>query len=104
MECISIFIPRVFESQFIKIKTGKNKYILVGNIYRPNSAPHANIKYFNQSISDIFSKIKSDPNVKNVNEAILVGDKKHKFIKLHKFSKIHFLKIVFYHLYLSQQG
>ena len=34
-ECISIFIPRVFESQFIKIKTGKNKYILVGNIYRP---------------------------------------------------------------------
>ena len=67
VECISIFIPRVFESQFIKVKTGKNKYILVGNIYRPNSAPYANIKYFNQTISDIFSKIKSDPNLKNVN-------------------------------------
>ena len=31
-ECISIFIPRDFECQFIKIKTDKNKYILVGNI------------------------------------------------------------------------
>ena len=69
-ESISIFIPRVFESQFIKIKTGKNKYILVGNIYRPNSAPYANIKYFNQTISDIFSKIKSDVNFKNLNEVI----------------------------------
>ena len=52
----------------------------MGNIYRPNSAPYANIKYFNQTISDIFSKIKSDPNFKNVNEVILVGDTniKHK--------------------------
>ena len=41
----------------------------MGNIYRPNSAPHANIKYFNQTISDIFSKIKSD-----VNEVIIAGD------------------------------
>ena len=46
----------------------------MGNIYRPNSAPYANIKYFNQTISYIFSKIKSDPNFKNVNEVILVGD------------------------------
>ena len=38
-ECSLIFIPRVFE--FIKIKTGKNKYILVGNIYPPNSAPYS---------------------------------------------------------------
>jgi len=30
-ECSSIFIPRVYE--IIKIKTGKNKYILVGNIF-----------------------------------------------------------------------
>ena len=52
----------------------------MGNIYRPNSAPYANIKYFNQTISDIFSKIKSDPNFMNINEVILVGDTniKHK--------------------------
>ena len=43
-------------------------------VYRPNSAPYANIKYFNQTISDIFSKFKSDPNLKNVNEVTLVGD------------------------------
>ena len=37
-------------------------------------SPYVNIKYFNQTISDIFSKIKSDPNFKNVNEVIVVGD------------------------------
>ena len=46
----------------------------MGNKYRPNSAPCANIKYFIQTLSDIFSKIKSDPNFKNVNEVILVRD------------------------------
>ena len=37
-------------------------------------SPYVNIKYFNQTISDIFSKIKSDPNFKNVNEVILAGN------------------------------
>ena len=45
--------------------------------------PYVNIKYFNQTISDIFSKIKSDPNFKNVNEVIVVGDE-FKFIKPRK--------------------
>jgi len=68
-ESISIFIPRVFESQSIEIKTGKNKYILVSYIYRS----YGKIKYFNQTISDIFSKIKSDLNFKNLNEVISRG-------------------------------
>ena len=55
----------------------------MGNKYRPNSAPCANIKYFIQTLSDIFSKIKSDPNFKNVNEVIVVGDE-FKFIKPRK--------------------
>ena len=57
----------------IKIKTCKNKYILVVNIYHPKSIAYVNIKYFNQTISNIFSKIKFDPNFKNLNEIILVG-------------------------------
>ena len=69
VKCISICIPRVFESHIIKVKTGKNKYILLCNIYHPNSALHANIKYLDQTISDISSKIKSNPNFKNVHEA-----------------------------------
>ena len=36
IDSISIFIPRVIE--FLKIKNGKNKYTMIGNIYRPNSA------------------------------------------------------------------
>ena len=71
---ISIFLPRVFESQFIKIKNGKNKYTVVGNIYRPNTAPYADVKYFNQTIREIFSKIRSDPCLRNAQDVILVGD------------------------------
>ena len=41
---LSTFLPRIFESQFVKLKTGKNKYTIIGNIYRPNSAPFADLK------------------------------------------------------------
>ena len=71
---ISIFLPCVFESQFIKIKDGKNKYMVVGNIYRPNTAPYADMKYFNQTIREIFSKIRSDPTLRNAQDVVLVGD------------------------------
>ena len=75
VQCILIFIPRVFQSQFIKIKTGKNKYILVGNsIVQIVLHMQTLNTLINQTISDIFSKIKSDPNFKNVNEVILAGD------------------------------
>ena len=74
IDSISIFIPRVIESQFIKIKNSKNKYTIIGNIYRPNSAPFADIKYFNQALKDILIKIKSEQSLKNAQEIIIVGD------------------------------
>ena len=74
IDSISIFIPRVIESQFIKIKNSKNKYTIIGNIYRPNSAPFADIKYFNQALKDILLKIKSEQSLKNAQEIIIVGD------------------------------
>ena len=58
--------------RFIK-KNGKNKSIVVGNIYRPNTALYANVKYFNQIIRDIFSKIRSDPPLRNAQDVVLVG-------------------------------
>ena len=36
---LSIFQPRIFESIFIKIKLASNKFLIVGNIYRPNTQP-----------------------------------------------------------------
>ena len=74
IDSLSIFIPRVFESQFIKVKTSKNKYLIFGNIYRPNTAPLANTKQFNEILKDILNKLKSDPLLKNAEDIILVGD------------------------------
>ena len=76
VQCILIFILRLFQSQFIKIKTGKNKYILGGNSIIVQIVLHMQTlnTLINQTISDIFSKIKFDPNFKNVNEVILAGD------------------------------
>ena len=69
---MSIFLPCVFESQFIKIKNGKNKYIVVGNIYRPSTASYADVKYYYQTIREIFSKVRSDPTLRNVQDVVLV--------------------------------
>ena len=61
LEKYSIFCPRVFESIFVKIKTDKNKFYIVGNIYRPNTSPLANIKRFNNELESLLIEIKNDP-------------------------------------------
>ena len=71
---LSVFIPRVCEAQFFKIKHGKNKFTLLGNIYRPNSAPYADIKRFNVILNEILDKIKSKTEYKNVKDIIICGD------------------------------
>jgi hypothetical protein len=71
---LSHFIPRVFESQFFKIKTGKNKFMIIGNIYRPNTAPYADLKRCNTLLNEILAKLKSNPEYKNAKDIMLVGD------------------------------
>ena len=71
---LSHFIPRVFESQFFKIKTGKNKFVIIGNIYRPNTAPFADLKRCNNLLNEILGKLKSSPEYKNAKDIIIVGD------------------------------
>ena len=56
---LSIFEPHVFESQFIKLKTGKNKFSIVGNIYRPNTAPQADLPRFIELLDSILNLIKN---------------------------------------------
>ena len=43
LDKLSIFKPHVFESLFLKIYIDQNKYIIVGNIYRPNTGALASI-------------------------------------------------------------
>ena len=71
---ISIFEPHVFESQFIKLKTAKNKFTIIGNIYRPNTAPMADIVRFNELLDEILATISNDPVLKKAEDIQIVSD------------------------------
>ena len=47
---------------------------IVGNIYRPNTAPFADIKKFNQTLSEILFILKNNSEFKNAQDIILLGD------------------------------
>ena len=70
LDNISLFESRVYESIFIKIKVDK-KDVIVGNCYRPNSAPFANLDKALEMHSSILSKIKLE--YKNC-PVVLLGD------------------------------
>ena len=71
---LSVFEPGVFESQFIKLKTATNKFSIIGNIYRPNTAPLANLQKFIQILNGILESIQSDSEFKNCQSIELLGD------------------------------
>ena len=66
---LSIFIPHIIETLFLEVKVGKNKSIIVGVIYRPNSAPLANIDTFTESLAVITSNIS-----KEKKDSYIMGD------------------------------
>ena len=57
-EDLSIFIPHVFESIFLEVQDNQNKPIIVGVVYRPNSAPRADM--FISKIIEIQDKISNE--------------------------------------------
>ena len=74
-ESISIFIPRVFNLNLLRLKLTRTN-ISLWAIYIVQIVLH--MQTLNTLINnkwDIFSRIKSDPNFQNVNEVILVGDR-----------------------------
>ena len=71
LDNISIFQEGIFESIFIKIFTNKEKYKIVGNIYRP---PGGNIREFNSILDDLLSHLKTNVNTKKASEILLMGD------------------------------
>ena len=71
---LSTFIPRMYESQFFKIEISKKQYIILGNIYRPNTAPYANIHRFNEILKETLQKIKSNAAYKNLKDIVICGD------------------------------
>ena len=71
---ISIFEPNFFESQFIKVITGKNKFTIVGNIYRPNTGPMANLGRFIETLDELLTKINNDPELRKCEDIQIMGD------------------------------
>ena len=53
----SIFVAGVYESVWIKVNIAKNHSKIIGNIYRPNTAPRANFKQAVEIHSSILSSI-----------------------------------------------
>ena len=49
----------MFESVFVKIQLNQHKYSIVGNIYRPNTAPLASVSKFEDILQGITSTIKT---------------------------------------------
>ena len=68
---ISLFQARFFESQFLKVYISEYKYIIVGNLYRP---PLSDIKMFIDKLEELLNLISSDPNLKQNDDIILLGD------------------------------
>ena len=56
------------------MKISKNKFIIVGNIYRPNTAPKANILKFTEILENILKTIHNDSDLRHFQSIELLGD------------------------------
>lgn len=68
---ISIFEEKIFESLFIRVKTGRKDFKIIGNIYRP---PGSNFGQFNDKLEDLLKQLSINPVLKKATEIILLGD------------------------------
>jgi hypothetical protein len=59
---LSVFVPHVFESLFIEIisKIKSNKNTILGIIYRPNTAPRADLDIFSSTLHDLMDIINNE--------------------------------------------
>ena len=79
---ISVFIPHVCETIFIEIEMPNTKNIVIGSLYRPNTAPKADMDIFMSSLSDIVDIINQENK-----EIILLGDFNIDLLKFEKHEK-----------------
>ena len=66
---LSVFIPHVIETLFIELEYSNTKNIIVGNIYRPNTLPRADIDMFIENLNIVISAVGNEN--KNL---LLMGD------------------------------
>ena len=56
----SVFIPHLYESTWVKIRTKNGQNKIIGNVYRPNTAPRANLEQAIQIHINILEQILSN--------------------------------------------
>ena len=71
LEVESSFTPGVYESIWAKIQISKGKYKIIGNVYRPNTAPLANLALAIATHNKIIETLKSNKANKNCEIQIL---------------------------------
>ena len=79
---LSVFIPHVFESLFIELVSKANKHAIVGVIYRPNTAPKADIDVFSTTLHGIMNIINTEH--KN---GVIMGDMNVDLLKFESHNK-----------------
>ena len=73
LEVESSFLPGVYESIWAKVQYQKGKFKIIGNVYRPNSAPKADLALTISTHNQIIQSLKSNRNHKNC-EIQIVSD------------------------------
>ena len=59
-EDLSLFLPHIFESIFIEIINESSKNSVVGVIYRPNTAPWADLDIFETNLQELMNSINNE--------------------------------------------
>ena len=71
LENLTVFMPHVYESIWVKIKMKQGPDKIIGNIYRPNTAPLANLDRAIKIHIEIINKLLADKSHKNCDIQIL---------------------------------
>ena len=97
-EDLSVFIPHIFESIFIEIEIGVSscKSCIIGVVYRPNTAPRADLDVFSNTLFEIMNIINNEH--KN---GIIMGDMNIDLLKFNTHNKTsEYLDDIFSHGFL----
>ena len=74
LEDLSIFEAHTYESIFVKIFLGGGGYIIVGNVYRPNTGNLASVPACTKHITKVLETISSSSNLNKAKNLIVTGD------------------------------
>jgi hypothetical protein len=92
---ISVFIPHVFESVFVEMESS-SKNMIIGVIYRPNTAPKADLDMFSTTLFDIMDTINAEHQI-----GLFMGDMNIDLLKTETQTKTNdYLDNIFLHGFL----